>query len=109
MAKLQIKDKNRKFLKLDENNTGMFLITEKRTILINLGPNKNGSFGMDISKSGYTPIGIIGYKANGQNMSDVAITSAYINGNRIELACRNVASGTISNATEELDILYKAN
>lgn len=110
MAKLQIKDESGNFLKLDENNTGMFLITEKIRMTINLEPYKSGSFNMDISKIGYTPIGIIGNQSIGTNMSDVTVTSAYINRqNRAVLYCKNTAGGTISNAIEELDILYKAN
>lgn len=109
MAKFQIKDTNGNFLKLDKNNIGMFLITEKRTITINLGPNKNGTFRTNVSKSGYTPIGTIGHAGSGTNMSDVVITGVYISGDDVVVACRNISVGTISNALEELDILYKAN
>lgn len=109
MAKLQIKDKNGNFIELDENNIGSIFTVEAKNVPINLNQNEAKRFSLNVSKEGYTPIGVVGYYAKGTNMTDVIVTTLSIVGSNVEIVLKNTSTGIISKAEEILDILYKAN
>lgn len=110
MAKLQIKDTNGNFIKLDENNIGMFLITEKKTIQIEqIDKYQSKRFSENVLKEGYTAIGVIGFNPSGTNAGELVITGCRMFKNNLQIVFKNTSDVVISNVAEELDILYKAN
>ena len=62
---------------------------------------------ISISKTGYTPIGIIGWDINGTNMSQISLSELYISGSNAHFYMRNHASSN-AEVTIKVYVLYIA-
>ena len=63
------------------------------------------SFTFDVSKSGYTPLGIVGFTGNGT--SGIVVQEFYITQNNASVYVRNATSNSLTPSSLQLRVLYK--
>ena len=71
----------------------------------NIGAGANVTFECDATKSGYTPIGIVGY--SGASNSGCSVSDMYLDGNKAKLYVTNHTSSAKSNVSYRALVLYK--
>jgi hypothetical protein len=83
---------------LDVRNVGMPTLT--------VNASSYNSVTQDASRTGYTPIGIVGYAINTQYLAPIGV---YLTGTSAVVVCRNLTSQQISASSIGVYVLYKKN
>lgn len=81
-----------------------FVVDTKTATDISIAANAFGDSATDVSKSGYTPLAIVGF--NGSN-SYANPVRWYLSGNTANVKFYNAASSSLSTVSPTLYILYK--
>lgn len=86
-----------------------YLVVEQvqKNIGLTLAAGASGGYSVDVSKSGYTPIGILGLVGSGT--SSFALQEFYIEGNNAKGYVRNIHTASATLNYYKFTILYKKN
>ena len=85
-------------------------IVENKTVWSNLTLAANSSTAVqtsDISKSGYTPIGIVGYSFDGSNGNCLSYSKLTVSGNTLTYLVANNGNSSASSVNCVVQIFYK--
>lgn len=86
---------------------GKFSVQTKSISISNLSANSSQTSSATITRTGYTPIGVVGTQVNNGGL---VINAAYISGNTLYVRYRNVMGNTdITTATGTIYVLYVSN
>lgn len=82
-------------------------VTASSALSVSAGGFATASF--SISKSGYTPLGIVGITKSGTQYTTSVLLAYYISGSTAYVTWRNTATSTGASLTTTVYVLYKKN
>lgn len=88
-------------------NEKQYLTKDSVTIDVSCGANNTISGGQSVAKTGYTPIGVIGFNVGGSGSSYISLFRLYLNGSNLMYNFRN-NHGSVFNGSIKANILYMA-
>lgn len=92
------------------SKTESLLLTEDRTSsATSCSANSNADFSISISKSGYTPIGIVSISKAGASNGNLAVSGFRFDSSTAIISVRNVSSTALSGITTTVKVLYRKN
>lgn len=90
-------------------NVPALAIDTKTSSSVTVSANDTKAFNVDVTKTGYTPLGIVGYDWDGTGKSHFIIYNLTLSGNTVHVAVGNESGTTRSGMTITLYILYQSN
>lgn len=87
--------------------SGLFVVEVKTTGSITINANGSGEVTCNVAKTGYTPLGVVGWVGSGT--SYFCCSEAYLSGNTFHYFCVNQTSASHTLNNIQVRILYMKN
>ena len=87
----------------------LFSVTEVTLSLGTIASNNTGSATKALSRSGYTPVCVVGYRFTGTGGSGSVVIELYVSGTNLKATVRKITTGSTSGLSLIASILWKKN